>query len=72
VLLNDVQLIVGETDPLIERLYAQLGSKMTPESGYFTQPPAFIGEARLSSVLVEAITKSPLLPRIPARQARAV
>lgn len=62
---NDIQMIMAETDPLVERRYSQMGAKMTPRSEIFAEPPPFLIGARVSSARVDAIFSSPRLPRVP-------
>lgn len=68
----DAELIIGETDPLIERKYSLAGVEMRPISGYFSQPPAFIGDARLSVVHFDDVIKTPRFRRLLDRRAPAV
>ncbi|MCR9145262.1 MAG: hypothetical protein NXI24_23690 [bacterium] len=65
---NDIQMIVAETDPLVERRYSQIGARMTPRSEIFADPPPFLIGARVSSARVEAITASTRFPRVAARR----
>ena len=68
---NDIQMIVAETDPLVERRYSQLGARMTPRSPIFAEPPPFLVGARLSSAFISNIITSPRFPRVAARKAVA-
>ena len=64
---HDIQMIVAETDPLVERRYAQIGARMTPRSEIFAEPPPFLIGARVSSARVSAITSSTRFPRVTVR-----
>ncbi len=61
---NDTQMIVAETDPLVERRYSQIGARMTPQSEIFVEPPPFLIGARVSSARVDGILSSARFPRV--------
>ncbi|MEQ9366010.1 MAG: hypothetical protein RIF32_17335 [Leptospirales bacterium] len=61
---NDTQMIVGETDPLVERRYALVGVNMKPCSPIFADPPPFLVGTRFTAARVSEVMASPRYPRV--------